>query len=165
MIGGVEGALRPPLGNSLSVPEGNFTYLTQAAQMRGFYNNIRNGNSFFLVNTEIRIPLVQYIFPNIRAAWLKNLQGIGFFDCGSAWQSGKLFSTDNPLNIVTLPENNPNSPVTIKVNYFRDPIIMGTGYGLRTTFFGYFVKFDYAWGVETRVFQKPIKHFSIGLDF
>ncbi len=133
--------------------------------MRGFYSNIRNGNSFFLLNTEIRIPVMLYLFPNIRATWLKNLQATGFFDCGSAWQDGKLFSTDNPLNTVNLPENNPNSPVRIRVNYFRDPVVMGTGYGFRTTLFGYFVKFDYAWGIETRVFQKPVKHFSIGLDF
>ena len=165
MIGGVEGALRPPLGNNLTIPGGNYAYLTQAAQMRGFYSNIRNGNSFFLLNTEIRVPLLLYVFPNVRASWLKNLQGVGFFDCGSAWLDGKLFSSDNPLNTVNLPENNPNSPVSIRVNYFRDPIVMGTGYGVRTTFFGYFVKFDYAWGIETRVFQKPIKHFSIGLDF
>ena len=165
MIGGVEGALRPPLGNSLAIPGGNYTYLTQAAQMRGFYSNIRNGNSFFLLNTEIRVPLLLYVFPNVRASWLKNLQGVGFFDCGSAWLDGKLFSSDNPLNTVNLPQNNPNSPVSIRVNYFRDPVVMGTGYGFRTTFFGYFVKFDYAWGIETRVFQKPIKHFSIGLDF
>lgn len=165
VIGGVEGALRPPLGNNLAIPGGNYAYLTQAAQMRGFYSNIRNGNSFFLLNTEIRIPVMLYLFPNIRATWLKNLQATGFFDCGSAWQDGKLFSTDNPLNTVNLPENNPNSPVSIRVNYFRDPVVMGTGYGFRTTLFGYFVKFEYAWGIETRVFQKPVKHFSIGLDF
>ncbi len=161
MIGGVEGAIRPPLGNNLSIPAGNYAFLTQAAQMRGFNNNIRNGNSMLLFNSEIRVPIIQYIFPNVRASWLKNLQGIGFFDMGTAWQGKKLFSIDNPLNTVIL--NNP--PITIKVNYFRDPIVMGTGYGLRTTLFGYFIKFDYAWGVETRVFQKPVKHLSIGFDF
>jgi hypothetical protein len=165
MIGGVEGAIRPPLGSSLSIPAGNYSFLTQAAQMRGFYNNIRNGNSMVLFNSEIRIPIIQYIFPNVRATWLKDFQGVGFFDAGTAWQGKKLFSIDNPLNTVVLPENNPQSPVIIKVNYFRDPIVLGTGYGFRTTLFGYFIKFDYAWGIETRVFQKPIKNFSVGFDF
>ncbi len=161
MIGGVESALRPPLGSNLAIPEGNYAFLTQAAQMRGFYNNARNGNSMLLLNAEVRIPLIQYIFPSIKASWLKNLQVTGFFDAGTAWQGKKLFSTENPLNTVIIRED----PITIKVNYFRDPIIMGTGTGVRTTLFGYFLKFDYAWGIETRVFQAPVKHFSIGLDF
>lgn len=161
MIGGVEGALRPPLGNNLAIPAGNYSFLIQAAQMRGFYNNIRNGNSMLLFNSELRIPIIQYLFPNVRASWLKNFQSVGFFDVGTAWQGKKLFSLDNPLNTVELP----SGPITIKVNYFRDPIVMGTGFGFRTMFLGYYVKFDYAWGIETRDFQKPIRHFSIGYDF
>jgi hypothetical protein len=161
MIGGVEGAIRPPLGGNLAIPNGNYVFLMQAAQMRGFYNNIRNGNSMLLFNSELRVPVIQYLFPNVKAAWLKNFQGVGFFDVGTAWQGRKLFSLENPLNTVVLP----SGPITVKVNYFRDPIVMGTGFGLRTMFLGYFVKFDYAWGVETRDFQKPIRHFSIGYDF
>lgn len=165
MIGGVEGALRPPLGSSLAIPSGNYAFMMQGAQMRGFNYNTRNGNSMVLLNSELRCPIIQYIFPNVRANWLKHFQVVGFFDVGTAWQGSKLFSTDNPLNTVILPPENPNSPVVVKVNYFKDPILMGTGYGLRTTFLGYFIKFDNAWGIETKVFQKPIKHFSIGLDF
>lgn len=161
MIGGVEGALRPPIGNNLAIPAGNYAFLIQGAQMRGFYSNIRNGNSMLLFNSELRVPVIQYLFPNVRASWLKNFQGVGFFDIGTAWQGKKLFSLDNPLNTVILP----SGPISIKVNYFRDPIVMGTGFGLRTMFLGYFIKFDYAWGVETRDFQKPVKHFSIGYDF
>jgi hypothetical protein len=51
------------------------------------------------------------------------------------------------------------------VNYFRDPIVYGYGGGIRTLLFGYFVRLDYAWGVETRVVQDPRLYFSIGMDF
>jgi hypothetical protein len=59
----------------------------------------------------------------------------------------------------------PNSPLSIKVNYFRNPVVMGYGFGLRSMLLGYFVRFDYAWGVETGIVQDPILYFSIGTDF
>ena len=67
-----------------------------------------------------------------------------------------------------LPENlgpNDTSPIHVTVRYFRNPIVMGYGFGFRTTVLGYFLKFDYAWGVETGVVQKPRGYFSIGTDF
>jgi hypothetical protein len=42
---------------------------------------------------------------------------------------------------------------------------MGYGVGLRTQLFGYFIKADYAWGIETRTVQKPKIFLSLGLDF
>jgi len=36
---------------------------------------------------------------------------------------------------------------------------------LRTKLFGYFVRADYGYGIETRIIQKPILHISMGLDF
>jgi hypothetical protein len=164
LLGGMEGGLRLPTPNDLSLPAGNFAYVQQAFQMRGFGQNIRNGNTFAVINTELRVPIAQYIFPNTRANWLRNLQIIGFFDSGTAWHGKKLFSTDNPLNTVYIPDN-PNNPIRLKVNYFRDPIVYAYGMGLRTTLLGYFVKVDYAYGIETRVVQKPVLHLSLGTDF
>jgi len=31
--------------------------------------------------------------------------------------------------------------------------------------FGYFIKLDYAWGIETRVIQEPRLYLSLGTDF
>ena len=75
------------------------------------------------------------------------------------------FSDDNPLNtrIIKNPPDNPG--VILKVNYFRDPVVMGYGVGARALLFGYFVRLDYAWGIETRVVQDPILYISIGTDF
>jgi outer membrane translocation and assembly module TamA len=53
----------------------------------------------------------------------------------------------------------------LTVRYFRDPLVMGYGAGLRMRLFGYFLRFDYATGVETRRTQTPKLHFSIGMDF
>jgi hypothetical protein len=164
VLGGVEGGFRLPSPNNLSLPEGNFAFVQPANQLRGFGQNIRNGNSVVLFNAELRVPITQYIFPNVRANWLKNLQIVGFFDAGTAWHGTKLFGNDNPLNTVYIPDT-PGSPIKLKVNYFRDPIVAGYGAGVRTMIMGYYVKFDYAYGIETRTVQKPIKYFSLGTDF
>ena len=164
VLGGVEGALRLPAPNNLSLPAGNYAFVQPANQMRGFSQNIRNGNSVLLVNAELRIPITQYILPNAKANWLKNLQTVAFFDAGTAWHGKNLFSNENPLNTVYIPDKI-DTPIRLKVNYFKDPIVAGYGVGVRTTFLGYYLKFDYAYGIETRVVQKPIKYISLGTDF
>ena len=164
VLGGVEGALRLPTPNSLSLPTGNYAFVQPANQMRGFGQNIRNGTSVLLINAELRIPITQYILPNAKANWLKNLQTVAFFDAGTAWHGKNLFSNENPLNTVYIPDKI-DSPIKLKVNYFKDPIVAGYGVGVRTTILGYYLKFDYAYGIETRVVQKPIKYISLGTDF
>ena len=41
----------------------------------------------------------------------------------------------------------------------------GYGLGLRTMLFGYFIRVDYAWGIETRIVQDPGLYISLGMDF
>ena len=164
VLGGVEGMLRFPTPNNLSLPAGNYAFVQPANQMRGFGQNIRNGNSVLLFNAELRVPITQYIFPNVKVNWLKNLQTVAFFDAGTAWHGRDLFSNENPLNTVYIPDD-PKSPIKLKVNYFKDPVVAGYGVGVRTTLMGYYLKFDYAFGIETRVVQKPIKYISLGTDF
>jgi outer membrane translocation and assembly module TamA len=98
----------------------------------------------------------------IRLAFLKNLQLVGFFDAGLAWFGFSPYSEENQLNTVVL-ETPP--VITVEVEYFRDPMVYGYGFGLRTTLLGYFLKFDYAWGVDTRAVQDPRVYFSLGYDF
>jgi hypothetical protein len=88
-----------------------------------------------------------------------------FFDIGTAWHGSNPFKNDNPLNTIFLPKDNPNSPVFVKVNYFKDPVVAGYGVGARVMLFGYMVRADYAWGIETRQIQKPILHIALGTDF
>jgi hypothetical protein len=48
----------------------------------------------------------------------------------------------------------------------RDPIVAGFGGGLRSKLFGYFLRFDTAWGIQDfEVADKPIYYFSLSLDF
>ncbi len=169
-LGGMENWVFPRYAEAIPLPESdNFTYQILAAPLRGFRNNIRNGSNFALVNAELRIPVTEYLSRSIpNNVMLRNLQLIAFYDVGTAWQGLNPFSKDNPLNTTTLdPGAGPSvvSPVRVRVNYFRRPIVQGVGFGLRTVFLGYFVRMDYAWGIETGDLQTPMVYLSLGMDF
>lgn len=161
-LGGVDNWLMPKRDDDISIPPGNYAFQTLAANLRGFKLNTRNGNNYLLINNELRIPVARYIFKNISSQLIRNFQVIGFFDAGTAWTGFNPYRADNPLNTTTYKEG---EAITVTVNYFRDPIVAGYGVGLRTKLFGYFVRADYGYGIETRVIQKPIWHLSMGLDF
>ena len=161
-LGGVDNWILPQFNTDIPVNSSSYGFQTLAANLRGFKYNIRNGSSFVLTNTEVRIPIVKYILPRTRSTFFRNLQLTGFFDAGTAWEGISPYSDDNPLNIITL-ENPPS--VTLRVKYFRDPLVVGYGFGVRSLLFGYMLKLDYGWGVETRQVQKPILHLSMGMDF
>ncbi|MDQ3015434.1 MAG: outer membrane protein assembly factor [Bacteroidota bacterium] len=163
-LGGVENWLFPSFDNGVSVPEDkNFAYTSIAANMRGFKYNARNGSSVVLTNAELRVPVLQYLSrQKIRSSFLRNIQVVGFVDAGTAWHGPDPFGAENPLNTVVL--TNPPT-VEVTVNYYRNPLIVGYGGGLRTMLFGYLMKLDYGWNWETKTNRKPLLHFSIGADF
>lgn len=139
-----------------------YAYQSFANNMRGFIQNTRNGNNYAVTNTELRIPIFQTLFHKpLQSGFLRNLQAVGFVDIGSAWKSQHLFSNDAATDYVQY--SNPN--VTVLVDYFRSPIIAGYGAGLRSTLFGYFIKFDIAWGWDNGFKKEPVMYFSIGTDF
>lgn len=143
---------------------GDFAYQTLSTNLRGFKNNIRNGNSFIVGNLEMRVALINYFTQTpLKSAFLRNFQVVPFFDVGTAWEGKSPWSKENPLNTVLI--DDPNKPISVKVNYFRNPIVMGYGVGVRSVLFGYFVRVDVGWGVETGLTQKPILYGSLGKDF
>ena len=163
-LGGVDNWIFPRFNDNIPVPQGgNFAYQTLAANLRGFRQNIRNGSSYVLFNSELRIPIFKYFSskPVIGNFW-RHFQVVGFFDAGTAWEGRSPYDGDNPLNTVFV-ENPPT--VSVKVNYFRDPLVAGYGVGVRTLLFGMHLRLDYAWGVETRVVQDPMLHVALGVDF
>jgi hypothetical protein len=165
-LGGVDNGFFSNFNDNIPVAPGNYAFQTLSSNMRGFDLNIRNGSSFALINSEIRIPFFQYLYRKpITSSFFKNFQLIGFFDIGTAWQGSSPFNNDSPQNQVVLPKPPATSAVTLTVNYYRDPIVYGFGAGARVYMLGYFFRFDYGWGVETKVIQKPILHFSMGYDF
>lgn len=161
-LGGVDNWLMPKRDDAISIPPGNYAFQTLAANLRGFKQNTRNGNNYLLINNELRIPVAKYFLKNISSQLIRNFQVIGFFDVGTAWTGFNPYRADNPLNTTTYKEG---EAITVTIHYFRDPIVAGYGVGLRTKIFGYFVRADYGYGIETRVTQKPILHLSMGLDF
>jgi hypothetical protein len=168
-LGGVDNWLFPKFNENIPLPQGeDFAFQTLAANLRGFRQNIRNGNSYALLNTELRVPIFKYFSKKpVMGNFWRNFQLVGFFDMGTAWQGRSPYGGDNPINIIYLTEGPVNGPplVTIKVNYFRDPLVAGYGFGARATIFGMFLRADYAWGIETKVIQKPMLHIALGTDF
>ncbi len=162
-LGGVDNWLFTSFNNEIPVPQSNeFAYQAIAANMRGFDLNIRNGNTYLLMNAELRVPVFKYFSRRIRSPFFRNFQLVGFFDLGSAWEGLDPFSKDNPLNTSIIP----NGPlVSVKVNYFRDPVVAGYGIGARALLFGYMLRVDYGWGIETRQVQDPKLFISLGMDF
>ena len=55
-------------------------------------------------------------------------------------------------------------PITVIVKRQKNPIVGGFG-PARTTLFGYFIRLDYAWGVEDGKIGKPIFIFHSVLIF
>ena len=67
-------------------PDQHYAFQANATNVRGFIQNVRNGNSFAVFNSEIRVPLFRYIFNKpIRSDILNTFQVIGFTDAGTAW--------------------------------------------------------------------------------
>ncbi len=162
-LGGVDNWLFPEQEDNIPIPASNsaIAFQTLATNLRGFGTNIRNGNSYAVFNSELRLPVFRMISERIKSQFLQNFQLVGFFDVGTAWFGNNPFEIDNPLNTQIVE----NGQFTVKLNYFRDPVVAGYGGGIRTVLFGYFVRVDYAWGIETRIVQDPKLYLSIGLDF
>ena len=164
-LGGTDNQLFAKFDNYVNVPAGDYAFQTLAANLRGFDRNIRNGTSNVLINAEVRVPIVKYLSSKpLTSSFWRNFQLVGFFDAGTAWHGTNPFKSNNPLNTIVL-KDDPNSPVEVTVNYFRDPVVASYGAGVRVLLFGYMVRADYAWGIETRVIQKPRLQIAIGTDF
>jgi len=132
-----------------------------AVPMRGFLFNARNGTSFGLVNTELRVPIVRYLVNRpIRSDFFNNLQVVGFSDAGTAWTGSDPYSPENSFNTRTIIRN----PLTIRIDSQREPIMVGYGFGLRTRLLGYFVRADWAWGIDDGQRQPSVFYFSLSLD-
>ena len=161
-LGGTDGAVASGFDQSVPVASGDFAYEMAITNLRGFRTNIRNGNSFVVGNAELRLPVFRYVLPHSRSNFLRQFQLVGFGDVGTAWTGRTPFTRENPINTVVY-DDDPSYVLT--VNYFRDPVVAGFGAGARVSLFGYFVRIDRAWGVETGAILDPRWHLSLGLDF
>lgn len=140
----------------------NYAFQTLATNMRGFSQNIRNGNSFALINSELRWPFIRY-FANhpIGSGFLNNLQVVGFGDIGTAWTGLHPYLGQNAYD----KEVHTNGPITVTIDTNREPIVAGFGFGLRSQLFGYFIRADWAWGIENYILLPRVFYLSLNLDF
>ena len=141
----------------------HFVYQTIAGPMRGFSANSRNGSSYALINAELRIPLITMLMNRpSKSEFVRNFMIVGFMDCGTAWDGLSPFSNNNPLFTTTYQ----NSVSVVTVQQYKTPVVLGTGFGFRTSLLGYFVKLDVAWGLDSGIWsQKPLAYLSFGHDF
>jgi len=164
-MGGVDTWLFPKFNDSINVAEEqNYAYQTLATNMRGFIQNIRNGSNFAVFNSELRLPFLRFFSKRpIKSEFLNSLQAICFFDLGTAWNGLSPYYKDNPF--FTQVYQSPYSPIKITVYSQKEPIVAGYGLGLRAKVLGYFLRADYAWGIEDGVIRKPVFYLSLSLDF
>jgi hypothetical protein len=168
-MGGVDNWMNTQ--NNPAVPPGNsdptqYAFQTVANNMRGYPQNSRNGNTYAVINNEVRLPVVStFIKRPVQSAILKNLQVIAFADAGSAW-TGLLPNADNFTQNYVFPNsssttsgaNNVSLNLTVPGN---TGLCLGYGLGIRTTLLGYFMRLDMAWNIE----GGKMWMFSLGTDF
>ncbi|MBU8891200.1 MAG: hypothetical protein KOO66_00355 [Bacteroidales bacterium] len=149
--------------NEIPIDENEeYAYQAVATNLRGFPQNIRNGNNFALINTELRWPFVKY-FSNypVNSSFWSNMQLVGFFDAGSAWSGWNPYSDENAYDQDIIDRGS----IIITLDTERSPVVAGYGFGLRAMLFGYFARFDWAWGIENQQITPRIFYFSLSLDF
>ncbi len=161
-LGGVDNWLFAKNATGVGIGQESYAFQALGTNLRGYERSARNGNSYAVLNEEVRLPVWNTLVKRpIKSSILQNLQLVAFADVGAAWNG--LFPTgenmDRPIyaqgfnNPVTLIIDNPNS----------NGLAVGYGLGVRTTLLGYFVRADAAWNIEG--IRKPIWYLSFGTDF
>jgi hypothetical protein len=128
--------------------------------MRGFKQNVANGNNAVVINSEVRAPVFTSFFNKpINNAFLRNFQVVQFIDLGTAW-NGAYDKIERPSVVYGAP------PLLVKVRAGGiGPFAGGYGFGARSTLLGYFVRVDAAWEMNGLFRGKPMWYFALGLDF
>ena len=146
--------------NNKPAPDVDYAFQSLALNLRGFTQNIANGNNAFTLNSEFRLPVYTTFFNRpLNNAFLRNFQLVQFIDLGTAW-NGAYKGISRPSSIYGIP------PVQVKTQVGGiGPLAGGYGFGARSTLLGYFLKFDAAWEMKGIFRGKPIYYFSLGLDF
>jgi hypothetical protein len=162
-LGGADGWLNPKFNDANTPdPDNTYTYQSLAVNMRGFQQNVANGNNAVVINSEIRVPVFASLFNKpINNAFLRNFQVVQFVDLGTAW-NGTYDKIERP-NVRYSTNGNPTT-VIVKAGGIG-PFAGGYGFGARSTLLGYFVKVDAAWEMNVFFKGKPQWYIAFGLDF
>lgn len=175
-LGGMENTLNRDIyssPNQIGETPGNLkdiVFYNYAGNLRGFDFAKLYGSKHILVNLELRLSLAGYFSKNtVTSSMIRNLQLVLFNDIGTAWNGDKgPWSRQNSLNTQVVGGSaleGVNSPFYAVVTNFKNPFLSGYGGGIRTTLLGFFVKADYAFGLENKEFGKGKFYLSLGHDF
>lgn len=161
-LGGVDNWFTPRFDKSINIIHPNeYQFQTLATNMRGFQQNIRNGNNFAVINSELRSPFICYLFRDIKSEFWRTFQGIVFADVGAAWYGWNPLSEENTINKTVYYY----TPFLITIYNYKNPLVGSFGLGIRGKLFGYFMRLDFAWGIDDWKIQPRINYFSIATDF
>ena len=164
-LGGVDNWFSPKFNDAEQArpdPTVNYAYQSLALNLRGFKQNVANGNNALVINSEVRLPLFTTFFNKpINNAFLRNFQVVQFFDLGAAW-TGDPFNIERPSVVY----GETNNPVTVRLKAGGiGPFAGGYGFGARSTLLGYFLRVDAAWEMNRFFKGKPMWYFAMGFDF
>lgn len=162
LLGGIENWIGPSYDGYVARGQGaEYVFQSLANSMRGFKQNIRNGTNYVLFNTEIRIPVANYITQKpVRADYLRNFMIVPFFDLGAAWYGTSPWDAQ-PYNTSVIE----GGGYVVTVTNADSPIVGSTGLGARTRLFGYYIKADYAFSFLNGRYYQNMLQFSVGYDF
>ncbi|MDQ2752542.1 MAG: hypothetical protein M3R72_05910 [Bacteroidota bacterium] len=163
-LGGVDGSvLSPKFNNNPPNPSVPYAFQTLAVNMRGYNQNLANGNNDLIINSEFRLPVFTTFFNKpINNAFIRNFQLIQFIDLGTAWD-GTVKNIARPSENYSDPST---TPVSIKIRAGGiGPLAGGYGFGARTTLLGYFIKYDIGWPMKGVFRGAPASYLALGLDF
>ena len=161
-LGGVDGWISPKFNNNQPAADQSYAFQSLTLNMRGYNQNIANGNNAVVINSEFRFPVFSTLINRpINNAFLRNFQLVQFLDLGTAW-NGKYNGIKRPGEVITAP----NTPVLVRIDAGGlGPFAGGYGFGVRSTLLGYFMKLDAGWPMKGIFLGKPVWYFSLGFDF
>jgi hypothetical protein len=165
-LGGVDNWITPRFnGENRPDPNQPYVYQALAVQMRGYRQNLANGNNAVTINSELRLPVFSTLFNKpINNALVRNFQLIQFVDLGTAWV-GTFSGIARPSVRYALPPGS-NNPITVVQRAGGvGPFAGGYGFGARSTLLGYFLKIDAGWPMNGFFKDKPFWYFALGFDF
>ncbi len=161
-LGGVDGWISPKFNNNQPAPDQSYAFQSLTVNMRGYNQNIANGNNAMVINSEFRFPIFSTLINRpINNAFLRNFQLVQFLDLGTAW-NGSYNGITRPGVIYTEPGTN----VLVRLDAGGlGPFAGGYGFGVRSTLLGYFMKLDAGWPMKGVFVGKPVWYFALGFDF
>lgn len=136
----------------------------QFTNLRGYNYNTFQGRNVLSFSGELRFPINQLLAnSDLKSNFLRNLQLVGFYDIGSAWDDLSPFRDKNNLNIEEI--KNEGSPFSAVINNFSNPWLQSTGVGVRTMLFGFFSRIDFSFPIRNFETLNPKIQLSFGYDF